>query len=92
MISLRIGATQAAALGIYVLDPAHDIDPESRAFSVQGSTLLVDLDVLDGDLDAAAAYLTEAANSADVDGDREFRDALTSLAGRLRRAKLSPEN
>lgn len=92
MISLRIGATQAAALGIYVLDPAHEIDPESRAFSIVGSTLLVDLDACDGDLDIAAAYLTEAANSADVDGDREFRDALTALASRLRRSAKSPEN
>lgn len=90
MISLRIGATQAAALGVYVLDPAHEIDPESRAFSVVGSTLLVDVDALD--LDAAAAYLTEAANSADNDGDREFRDALTAISGRLRRWRKSPEN
>lgn len=83
MIELRVGATQAAALDVYVLDPAHDIDPESRAFALDGSTLRVDLDALD--LDAAAAYLIDAANSADASNDREFRDALHALAVRLRR-------
>jgi hypothetical protein len=89
-LRLRIGATQAGALDVYVFDPAHD--PEWRqAMRVEGQTLHVT------DPEAARALLVDALNSADDDaqrvaaaGDSEAaklaradRDALQSLVVRI---------
>lgn len=76
----RLGTIQTSALQMYVFDPIFDEpvfdDDEPFPGSLEGSTLLIT------DATKAALALTEAANSADCDGDAEFRNALTGLAGR----------
>ncbi len=79
----RLGDVQLSALEIYIFDPAHDETPFPG--HLDGSTLVVD------DVDAAAALLTEASNSADSEpeGTRHQAtvDALDTIAARLRRAQ-----
>lgn len=83
---LRIGPVQAGALEVYIFDPAHAEDafpgdlmpndgtarPKSYTFIVYGTGI-----------ERAWSLLHEAANSADDDGDVEYRDALTTLARRV---------
>ena len=87
---LHVGTNQVCGLEIYVFDPAHDVDPDATPMfetdapfpgTLTGSTLEVT------DTRLAALMLTEAANSADEDGDAEVRDALTRLARRVGRAR-----
>lgn len=81
MISVtRIGEIQMSALEIYVFDPAHDENPFPGEMA--GRTLLVRAE----DVDAAALWLVDAANDADLDDDAELRDALVHIKDRLRRA------
>lgn len=76
----RIGDVQMSALEIYAFDPAHDEDPFPGEMA--GRTLLVKAE----DVDAAAMWLVDAANSADDDGDAELCAALIRVKDRLRHA------
>ena len=74
MSPVRLGALQVTGLVIYVLDDAHEQDHSMR---LDGAWLHV------SDVARARDVLTDAANSADVDGDRPVCAALTSLCSRL---------
>lgn len=92
---IRIGALQAAALEMYALDPIHEGDTEVE---IPGATLEGLTLTIPGDLEQAARAITNAANDADaaatgqVEGlnveergmARAERDALTTLARRIR--------
>jgi hypothetical protein len=78
-----MGDVQMSALEIYVFDPAHDEDPFPG--EMMGRTLLVKAE----DVDAAAMWLVDAANSADDDGDTELRAALSHIKDRLRSTAAS---
>jgi hypothetical protein len=83
--TLRIGPTQHSALAVYVFDSIHgDEDCGEAPFpgTLSESSLTVDL----GQREAAVTWLLDASNSADDDGDVEFRDALAALVPRVRRA------
>lgn len=84
---LRIGAAQASAMEIYVLDPVFDEplgDDDQQPFpgsmTPGNGCYLLTVD------DSAAAWraLTDALNSADADGDGQLRDALAAIRRRLK--------
>lgn len=75
----HIGATQRDALEMYIFDPAHE--EGSFPGALDGSTLIVT------DRERAYNLLIEGVNSADVDYDREYRDALQRVASRVLKAK-----
>lgn len=77
-ITLRVGSLQLCGLEIYIFDPCHD--EENFPGSLAGFVLTIT------DRERACELLTDAANSADDDGDAAVRDALTTLCARLRRA------
>lgn len=68
-----LGPIQQAAVAIYVTDPAH----EQTACWLDGDRLVI------ADLDATLDALIEGANSADCDGDWEFRRALERVFRRV---------
>lgn len=82
-MTFRIGSAQHAALVIYVFDGFHAAFGDAFPGELTDDALRVSA----GERDRAFELLTDAANSADEDGDRELRDALTKLASRVLRAK-----
>lgn len=82
---LRIGDVQHGALAIYVFDPAVNCVVFDDDVLFPGSLSADRLTVDAGGETVAADLLTAGANSADVDDDRQLRDALTAIAARVRR-------
>lgn len=80
MRAFVVGATQRAALEIYVFDVAVNVDDDTFPGELNDQALVV------YDTERAGALLVDAANSADDDGDRELRDALTALTARVWRS------
>ena len=80
----RLGDVQRGALQVYVFDPAHDGDAGDEAGVFPGAWDGRSVTIDRANVGAAADWLTEAANSADASGDRQFREALTALAKRVR--------
>jgi hypothetical protein len=83
---LRIGDVQASAVEVLLLDVAHVeyaalVGEPAFPGRLEGSVLVVE----DADRDLAWRMLVDAANSADDDGDVEWREALTRLSGRVLR-------
>lgn len=74
--TIQLTRSQLSAVEIYVTDPVHD-DEHGTTFRLTGSKLEIS-----GDLNAAIDLLTEAANSADVDGVGVV--ALTNLIRKAR--------
>lgn len=90
-LCLRIGQTQAAALDLYVLDPAVVDGAEFMGEPVLRATITgAQLTIENDDLQEAYAAIVEGANSADNGDDAEFRDALTAVAARVLRATVQP--
>lgn len=81
---LRIGTLQRDAFAIFVEEADDCALPGDATFPGRRDDLLVHVD--EGRHNDAAARLIEAANSADDSGWTEHRDALTTLATRVRRA------
>ena len=75
---LSLSTLARSGLEIYVTDPAHDDDARPR-FAVSST-----FDFQRADSSRVADMLTEAANSADRDGDARVRDAPTALAKEAR--------
>lgn len=83
---IALGAAQRAAVEIYLLDPTHDGEDAFPGL-LDGNTLIVE----DDDKSRAFALLIEAGNSADCDGDRQLRDALGRISGRLMSEEIARE-
>lgn len=85
-IKIKLGATQIAALQMYVLESVHDeieSDMLRAAFTDGAKKALVMPSMCAA---ALAAHVTDASNSADEDGDRAYSAALAKVASKLYRA------
>ena len=89
--TFKVGNLQHSGLEIYVFDPFFD-EPDDDDYSFPGTFDFETsaLTVSEGCEAQAAARLTDAANSADDDKDRQLCEALGNLALRVARSAAKP--